>query len=213
MKVLAISGSPRLDRMIHTTLKEILKDCSDTCEIISLSGKKINGCISCLACAHDNKCKVNDDWVKIAEKMVDADIIIFGAPNYYGLPNALSHSFLERTYCFRHNAKFVLADKKAVIVTTKRERLATEPVTDIVRKFFVSNHMDIIANMNCGEYSTCYTCGCGHDCEVGNVVATHGILEEILPCHLPKEVSEQSKTQEEILRIRGILMENGVSFN
>lgn len=212
MKILAISGSPRLDRMIHTTIKKILEGCEDDFEIISLANKKISGCISCLGCAKDNVCKLKDDWNDIAKKMVNADMIIFGCPNYYGLPNAISHSFLERMYCFRHKSKFTLANKKAVLITTKREKNQTEPVYDIIKKFFVSNKMNIIGNMNCGEYSTCYTCGCGQNCEVGNVVAEHGILEEILPCHLPKEINEQENTQLEIQRIRKLLVENGVRY-
>lgn len=66
--------------------------------------------------------------------------------------------------------------------------------------------------MSCCEYSTCYTCACGNNCEVGNVVSEHGILKKILPCHLPKEVVEQKKTQAEIKRIRELLTGNGVNF-
>ncbi len=212
MKILAISGSPRVDRMVHTTLKQILHSCKDEYEVISLSGKKISGCTSCLACVKDNVCVLSDDWNIIAEKMVEADVIIFGCPNYYGLPNGISHCFLERTYSFRHNGKFPLRDKKVIIVTTKRLRDNDEPVADIVSKFMISNKMNIIGKMNCIEYSTCYTCGHGKNCGVGSVVAVHGSLQEILPCHLPKEIDEQESTQLEIKRMRELLIDAGVSF-
>jgi multimeric flavodoxin WrbA len=76
--------------------------------------KKINGCIGCTRCAADSFCKVEDDWQEIGRKMLKAEAIIFGAPDYYDTLNALAHACLERTYCFRHLEKYKLAGKLGV---------------------------------------------------------------------------------------------------
>ncbi len=209
--ILAISGSPRRDRMIHTAMKEILKGCNEPYEIISLAGKKISGCIACTACASDNICKVRDDWNEIGDKMKEADIIIFGAPNYYAMPNALSHCCLERTFCFRHMGTFSLEGKLGVTVTTL-PRGDIDPVKEVIDRFMLSNRMEVIGGMNVIGYSQCYTCGEGKNCLVGSVVGRHGVLEEIEPQHLPLELCQQSRTMEEVARIRELLKTKGVSF-
>ncbi|ONI46878.1 hypothetical protein AN644_02300 [Candidatus Epulonipiscium fishelsonii] len=212
MKILAISGSGRKDRMTHNVIKELLKDCKDEVEIISLAGKKINGCIGCTACAGDNKCKVQDDWNEIGEKMEQADMIVFGAPDYFGSINALAHVCLERTYSFRHRSIFSLKDKLGVIVSTCETRDRKDPVGEFIKKMFDFNHIKTIGKVQVNQYSQCYTCGYGHDCEAGMVVYKHGILEEILPSHIPHEVNCQDETLKEIKAFRNVLIENGVKF-
>ncbi len=212
MKILAISASPRKDRMIHSVIKELLKDIDSECEIISLAGKKINGCIGCAACAKDNRCKVKDDWNEIGEKMINADIIVFGAPNYYGTLNALAHACLERCFCFRHRDKFLLEGKKGVMIASSSRRENENPVFGYIQKIFTSNKIKTIATIQANPYNQCYTCGYGESCISGAVVGRHGVLDEILPCHLPKEVSEQEETLKEIKIAREILKENNVIF-
>ena len=213
MKILAISGSGRNERMTHNTLKKLLENCSDIFEIVSLVGKRINGCNGCTTCATDNQCKVKDDWNEIGEKMKEADIIIFGAPNYFGTINSLSHATLERTFAFRHRSVYPLRDKLGVIVTTCESRANEDPVAAYIKRMFDNNHMVTIGSMQVNQYNQCYTCGYGHDCVEGIVVRKNGILKEILPCHFPLEVDFQEQTLKEIKNIRSILKNNGVKFN
>ncbi len=213
MNILAISGSGRINRMTHQSIKALLKGCKDEVEIISLAGKQISGCIGCAVCAKDNVCKVKDDWNEIGEKMKLADIIIFGAPNYFGMVNALSHATMERTFCFRHRGANVLQGKLGVVLTTCETRENEDHVQLYLEKMFGYCKMDVIAKMHVQQYNQCYTCGFGHSCLQGSVVRKHGVLEEILECHLPKEVSFQEETQKEILQVRKILKAHGVSFN
>ncbi len=55
------------------------------------------------------------------DKVLKADAIVIGAPNYFGRLNALCHSFLECFYCFRHDKDreggMKLAGKLGVIVS------------------------------------------------------------------------------------------------
>ncbi|MCQ2027243.1 flavodoxin family protein, partial [Clostridium butyricum] len=119
--ILGISASGRKDGVTSKIVKAILEAAGPENEYISLAGKRINGCIGCTLCASDNKCKVQDDWNAIGEKMLEADAIVFGAPNYFGRMNALGHACWERTFSFRHREVFSLAGKLGVIVSVEYE--------------------------------------------------------------------------------------------
>lgn len=203
--ILAISGSGRKNKMIHQAIKEIVKNIEDDVEIISLAGKRINGCIGCTLCAKDNQCKVKDDWLDIGKKMEKADIIIFGAPNYYGMINSLAHACLERTFSFRHQNAFLLKDKKGIIVTTSRQSQQLNPVHDTIQMFMKSNKMQVIGEVSVEGYDQCYTCGYGHTCTVGNVYKHHGLLPKIESHHLPLEICDQHGSLDQIHQIQNVI--------
>jgi multimeric flavodoxin WrbA len=192
--ILGISGSGRKDRMIHQTVRTLLEKTGLEYDIVSLAGKKINGCIGCTACASDNICKVKDDWNAIGEKMLKANMIVFGAPNYYGMINALAHACLERTFCFRHRDAFLLKNKYGVSINTSRHNSENDAVKDTIQKFMRSNQIHILGHITVDDYSQCFTCGFGKDCEAGSVVGKWGVLEEIEAKHLPNEVVGQEFT-------------------
>ncbi|MHB1126985.1 MAG: flavodoxin family protein [Bacillota bacterium] len=144
-------------------------------------------------------------WNEIGEKMLQADAIIFGAPNYYGTINALGHACLERTFCFRHREIFNLAGKLAVSVSVSYGREAEDPVHSIIKKFMKSNMMAIIDTVSAKGYAQCYTCGYGHDCGVGNVVRDHGFLERIEDKHYPACFEEQENTKFQTYRVGKLL--------
>ena len=52
-------------------------------EHISLKDKKLNFCIGCLSCQKTQKCVLKDDAVEIAEKVKNADTLVFVTPIYY----------------------------------------------------------------------------------------------------------------------------------
>ena len=65
--ILGISGSPRANGITAHAVKEVLAHSEGETKYISLAGKHINGCISCLGCTTDNKCIVQDDFQEIAK--------------------------------------------------------------------------------------------------------------------------------------------------
>ena len=115
MKILTISGSPRIKKR-SSTLKLVQAVAENTeCEyeLVSLAGKKIQGCIGCLGCADDNICKLKDDFTPLRDKIVEADAYILGGCNFFSTLNANMHCFLERWYQFRHRENNVLWGKPA----------------------------------------------------------------------------------------------------
>ncbi len=59
------------------------KDAGHEVELISLKGKEIKFCVGCLACQKTQKCVLKDDAVEIAEKVKNADTLVFATPVYY----------------------------------------------------------------------------------------------------------------------------------
>ncbi len=190
--VLGISGSPRPHSITSHAVKEILSDIQEDTSYISLAGKQIGGCISCLGCTKDNVCVVQDDFQPIAKAMVEADALVLGIPNYYDLPNALTHALLERCFCFRHQGAFLLKDKPIVILSTgysKQE--SSSQVLAIAEHFAQSNHMNVISKFLVNAFSQCYTCDYGLTCSDGNIVKNHGFVDIITPDMLPPTFQKQ----------------------
>lgn len=193
--VLGISGSPRKNGVTASAVKEILASYDGETKYISLAGKKINGCISCLGCIHDNQCVVNDDFLEISKALLEADVIIFGGPNYYGLPNSLSHALWERCFAFRHQGNFLLKDKAGIIVTTGYKiDDENNPVADVIEMFMSRNEMQVVSKFSVGAYSQCYDCQEALACDVGNVVKNHGYVKGVTAEMCPPRFDEQAES-------------------
>lgn len=166
-------------------VKYILEKTGEPYEYISLAGKRISGCQACLACAKDNICVIEDDWAGIRDKMFEAEAVVFGAPNYYGMINAHGHAFLERTFSLRHRERFALAGKLNVIIASGR--VDDNPAERFIRQMFKSNYMtEPVGVLHVNGIAQCYTCGYGEQCAAGAVVNRHGFLDEIKSWMIPQ---------------------------
>ncbi len=86
-KVVLLSGSPKKNGNTMQIMAECEKEINDyglDTEIISLAGKKIEGCIACAKCKELKKCVLNDGLNDILEKVREAEGFIIGAPVYFG---------------------------------------------------------------------------------------------------------------------------------
>ena len=116
-------------------VKAVLEKSGMEYEYLSLSGKKISGCIGCVRCGADNVCKLKDDWNAIGATLLKADAIVFGAPNYGGTINALGHACLERMFCFRHREVFSLAGNWASLSAWNTQGRRKTRFTTSFRRF------------------------------------------------------------------------------
>lgn len=193
--ILGISGSPRKDGVTANAIKRMLEDSGKEYEYVSLSGKKINGCISCLECVKTNKCVVKDDFIDIGEKMKKAELIIIGIPNYYNTMNALSHALLERCYSFRHTGVFELENKPVVMFTTGYDvDVENSPVLNSGINFINHNKMNLIHKFAVGAFSQCLTCPEGLTCEVGYVCRKYGKVDKLTPDMYPPKFNENKES-------------------
>ena len=201
--ILGISASGSNGGISAAAVQSVLEASGLSSTYVSAAGKQINGCTGCLRCAGDNVCKVDDDWLEIGALMTKADAIVFGAPNYYGMVNAIGHAIWERTYSFRHNSRFSLAGKLGVIVGTNDE--SKQSVIPFVRLMLAENKMAHVGEMTVQGYAPCYRCGYGHHCVVGSVVSDHGFLDCIEDEHLPDHFSTQCSATERATRLGMVL--------
>ncbi len=85
-KVLVISTSLRAKSNSDILTARLIagaKDAGHEVEHIGLKGKDLKFCIGCLACQKTQTCVLRDDAVWIAEKVKNADTLVFATPIYY----------------------------------------------------------------------------------------------------------------------------------
>ena len=98
-KVIVITTSLRAKSNSDRFAEELIagaKDAGHDVERISLKGKEINFCIGCLVCQKTQKCVLKDDAVEIAEKVKNADTLVFVTPIYYYGMSGQMKTLLDR---------------------------------------------------------------------------------------------------------------------
>ncbi len=220
MEVLGISGSPRKSHTTEGLVKLILDATGLETELISLHDMTINGCICCLGCVEDNVCKVRDDYIPLMHKVLKADAIVIGAPNYFGRLNALTHAFLERFYCFRHDKDghggMKLSGKIGAIASVGgggewempgRGMAMNAIAGEDVRGFFAYNEIECVGSVAAQGAVPCFSCGYGEVCSVSGVKKFFGngtkISPDIIPClEKQPEIVNKAKSLGKTLRER-----------
>ncbi|WP_283675596.1 flavodoxin family protein [Butyricicoccus sp. Marseille-Q5471] len=83
------------------------KDSGNEVEKVSLVGKELNFCRGCLACQKTGKCIIQDDAIEIAEKVKNADVVVFATPVYYYAMSGQMKTLIDRMNClFSADYKF-----------------------------------------------------------------------------------------------------------
>ncbi len=99
-KVLVISTSLRTDSnsdILSTAFLRGAKEAGHQTEYISLVEKEIAFCKGCMACQHSKKdCVIKDDAIVIAQKVKDADVVVFATPIYYYEMSGQMKTLLDR---------------------------------------------------------------------------------------------------------------------
>ena len=72
------------------------KDAGNSVEKISLHGKNLGFCQGCLACQKTGRCVIQDDANEIAQKMHNADVLVFATPIYYYEMSGQMKTMLDR---------------------------------------------------------------------------------------------------------------------
>lgn len=124
MNVLGISGSMRKTgntALLVTTILNRVREAGIETEYLSLAGMDIRPCTGCEACKEAKWCVTeDDDWAGVAEKMIDCEVLVLGAPTYYYDINGQTKNLIDRTYSLYHDRR--LSGRKAVAVTVCADR-------------------------------------------------------------------------------------------
>lgn len=120
MKVLGIVGSPRKDGNCDVLVKEFLDAVDAETEYIFLNEKDLAGCNACMGCV-EGDCVIDDDGNEIIKALLDADVLVFSSPIYYGQITAQAKSFIDRFYQISRNPEKSLEGKKVVTIFTQAQ--------------------------------------------------------------------------------------------
>jgi multimeric flavodoxin WrbA len=126
-KVLVITTSLRARSNSDRLAEELIRGAADAghdVERISLKGKEIRFCIGCLACQKTQKCVLKDDAAEIAEKVKNADTLVFVTPIYYYEMSGQMKTLLDRLNpLYPSDYRF----RKVYILTTAAEDEESAP--------------------------------------------------------------------------------------
>ena len=113
MKILILNGSPRRKGVISTLLSEFAARINGKhdVEIVRVHDLNMKPCIGCLKCRPDKACILpRDDAHCLAESVKKADVLVIGAPVYWGnMPGPLKIFFDRNVTLF----EYCEADKPA----------------------------------------------------------------------------------------------------
>lgn len=119
-KVLIISASPRkggnsdylCDQFMHGA-----QEAGHEVEKIFFRDRKIGYCLGCGACYDTHECVQKDDMAEILDKMVNADVLVFGTPVYFYTMDAQLKTLIDRTV-----PRYTELKGKAYLIATLAER-------------------------------------------------------------------------------------------
>src|SRR5664280_1395725 len=100
MKILGINASPRGSKsQTRKLVKAVLDGASSqgaTVEMVDLSRLKIEYCIACGICYENGKCAKRDDFQSLYKKILSADGLVMGSPNYFHSVTAQMKTMIDR---------------------------------------------------------------------------------------------------------------------
>lgn len=117
MKVLGVSGSPIKNSNTNRALKLALESTGLETELIKLKDYTVEPCQACLGCVKTNKCVIEDDDIKLAEKAKEADALIIAGFTPYSTLDARTKAFIERLYPLRHTHGYMTGKPGGSIIT------------------------------------------------------------------------------------------------
>ena len=126
-KVLVITTSLRAGSNSDILAERLVagaKDAGCETELISLKGREIKFCIGCLACQKTQTCVLKDDAAEIAEKVKNADVLVFVTPvYYYGMCGQMKTLLDRMNPLYPSDYRF----RKVYMLTTAAEEEADVP--------------------------------------------------------------------------------------
>ena len=149
MKVLAICGSPR-DGNTEAMLKSVLtgaKSKGAAIELVRLRDLKIEPCQAICDCFETGgPCPLKDDMNKLIGKMLSADAIVFGSPDYFKNVSGIMKNFMDRTNILCGKRR--LQDKKAAVVSVGGQDLENIQFCENALVEFAKDHrMEVVGQV------------------------------------------------------------------
>lgn len=144
MKVLLINGSPHKEGNTYIALSEVAKALNSEgveTEIEHIGTKAIQGCVACMRCRTLGHCVFKDEpYLRLREKLEQADGLIIGSPVYYAGPNGSLCALLDRLF---FSSKQIIQYKPGASVAVCR-RGGASATFDRLNKYFTISNMPLV---------------------------------------------------------------------
>lgn len=105
-KVLVISGSPRKNGNTASLINQFIegvKTNTEHVEQINAHTIDLKYCTGCLRCNIIKRCSIsNDEWPDLSQKIIEADVLVFGSPVYFHHVSAQMKKIIDRFRSFVH---------------------------------------------------------------------------------------------------------------
>mgnify|MGYP003806565639 CR=1 FL=1 len=145
LKILGINASPRGSnsqtlRLVKRALEGAEESGAET-ELVDLCRLDIKYCNACAVCFAKGRCIHEDDFVELYQKILNADGLILGSPNYFHTVTAQMKTMLDRMADAVHCQ--LLTDKYGCSVATAGSPSSNE-VTDYLNKILVGFGANVV---------------------------------------------------------------------
>lgn len=160
LKVLGISTSPRLKGNSDLLLREALAGAESAgaqTEYLRIADLNIAPCVECNCCYSTGRCRVQDGYQQVLQKMLNADRLIFATPVFFATVCAQAKILIDRGQCLWAN-KYVLKkplfedgprDRRAMVIAVggSRSTKQFESIRLTMKSYFDALEIKYIANL------------------------------------------------------------------
>lgn len=180
VQVLGVSSSPIPDSNTDRAVKLVLKHTGLPSKFVKLSELHMESCRGCLGCVEDNVCDLEDDGRQLASEFRKSAAFVLGAFTPYNSLDARAKMFMERMYCFRHQASLCAGKFGACVITTACPPYGTnlppavETATAQIRSWMTEEGILDVGSMVVLGNVPCIRCGHGDHCPVSGVQLMYG---------------------------------------
>ena len=148
MKILGINASPRgsmsqTPRLVRATLDGAKESGADI-ELMDLCELDIKYCNACGVCFAKGRCIHEDDFAELYQKILKADGLILGSPNYFHTVTAQMKTMLDRMADTIHCQ--LLTGKYGCSVATAGSP-ASDEVTDYLNKILIGFGANVVGQV------------------------------------------------------------------
>jgi multimeric flavodoxin WrbA len=148
LKVLGINASPRGSnsqtlRLVRAALDGVEESGAET-ELVDLCKLDIEYCNACGVCFAKGRCIHEDDFEKLYQKILNADGLILGSPNYFHTVTAQMKTMLDRMADTIHCQ--LLTGKYGCSVATAGSP-ASEEVTDYLNSILIGFGANVVGQV------------------------------------------------------------------
>ena len=131
MKIVVLTGSPRKNGNSAYLAKQFIKGAEEQGHEVfrfDCAFRHVEPCRACNRCGMDGPCIIDDDFLQLRPKLVEADMGVFATPMYYFGISAQMKRVIDRFYAI--NGQIKGAPKKAAFLMTYADtaRKEAEPM-------------------------------------------------------------------------------------